>query len=74
MLAETMLHSVALLHLSESNTPLVLPESESQIICCEHAGRGNEMFLGRAGLVLFTGSLVWCTLICYATVLPFPLF
>lgn len=74
MLTETMLRSLALLHLSENNTPLVLPESESQIICCEHASRGIEMFLGRARLVLFTGSLIWCTLICYATVSPFPLF
>ena len=74
MLTETTLRSVALLHSSENNAPLVLLGPEGRIISCEHASRGTEMFPGVAGLVLFTGSLIWCTLICYATVSPFPVF
>ena len=65
MLTETMLCSVALLHSSENNTPLVLPGSESQIICCEHASHGIEMFPGRTGLLLFTGSLLVHTYLLY---------
>lgn len=48
MLTETTLCSVALLHLTASNTPLVLPGSESQINCCRPAGCRNEVFPGKA--------------------------
>lgn len=50
MLTETTLCSAALLHSTASNTPMVLPGSESQISCCGPAGCGNEVFPGRAAL------------------------
>lgn len=75
MLTETMLRSLTLLHSSENNTPLVLPGSKRQIICCEHASLGIEMCSGRAGLLLFTGSLICCTLnlFCHCLTLSFVL-
>lgn len=48
MLTETTLCSVALLHLTASNTSVVLPGYESQINCCGPAGCGNEVFPGKA--------------------------